>query len=500
MNKLLLSLLALSLMACEPLQIPADVKLPDGAVYEGEIEDNLFHGHGVLTWPDGDRYEGDFQQGLMTGQGRLEEPDGCVMEGSFVGGVLDGEGRYACGWATYEGAFKAGELVTGRVDYEDGESYEGAFVDFLPHGEGMMTRPSGERFSGEFVEGALKKGRYQHPDGLVYEGEFEWLLFQGKGELSRPDGVVIRGRFENGLAEGKGVRIRTGEKGPIEEKGFFVAGQYYPSKTAYEQQEKAQASGMEARLYTEASRLQLVLSSLAPQRPGVRDVYVLIVGGDGTSPVFSREVSWVSEQLGSVLDIKRRQIRLVNGGGDDVPLATLTSIHEALNALDGLMDPEEDLLLVHFVSHGAPTGELVLDHRHLPLNDLTVADGKQWLNSLKVKHQWIVVSACYSGQWVYALASPQRAVFSSAAQDRTSFGCGDDSERTWFSKALYGEDMTAGIHDPDAWFAAANSRVTAMEAEQGIAEDEHSLPQKSVGKEFVSWWQSEALRAPLAVQ
>lgn len=500
MNKIAALLLplcvALLLAACDPLQLPADVRLPDGAVYDGDIEDNLFHGDGVLTWPDGRTYAGEFQHGLMTGQGRLEDRDGCVMEGAFVDGVLHGEGSYLCDEARYHGTFQNGELVKGTVEYLDDNSYQGEFQLFQPHGQGRWSTASGEVYEGQFVDGYLQKGSYHDQDGLVYRGEFEWFSFDGKGELTRPDGVVIKAQFENGLAQGKGVRIRPGDNGPVEEKGYFVADKYYPSEQAYNQREREQASGMEARLYTEASRLQSALSSLAPQRPGVRDVYFLAVGGDGTEGVFSREVDWVSERLAGVLDLKRRQVRLVNGGSNDQPLATRTSVREALKALDGLMDPQEDLLLVHIVSHGTRNGELVLDARNLQLNNLTVEDGKQWLNGLKVKHQWIVVSACYSGQWVNALATPQRAVFSSAAQDRTSFGCSDDSERTWFSRALYGEDMSAGIHDPDAWFAAANDRVTAMEADQGIEDDAHSLPQKSVGQEFVRWWQSESLKAP----
>ncbi|MZR64251.1 C13 family peptidase [Alcanivorax sp. DP30] len=496
MNKIVALLLPLWVAACDPVQLPADIQLPDGAVYDGDIEDNLFHGEGELTWPDGRQYRGEFQQGLMTGQGRLEDRDGCVMEGEFVQGVLHGEGSYVCDDARYHGRFEKGELFKGGVAYLDDNTYQGEFRHFQPHGKGVWSTASGEEFEGNFIDGYLEKGTYRNQEGLVYHGEFDWFSFEGKGELTRADGVVIKAQFENGYAEGKGVRIRPGDDGPVEEKGYFVSGRYYPSKQAYTERERELASGMEARLYTEASRLQSVLSSLAPQRPGVRDVYFLAVGGDGTAGVFSREVDWVSERLGGVLDLKRRQVKLVNGGGNEQPLATRTSVREALNALDGLMDPEEDLLLVHIVSHGTMNGELVLDARNLHLNNLTVEDGKHWLNALRVKHQWVVISACYSGQWVNALAAPQRAVFSSAAQDRTSFGCSDDSERTWFSRALYGEDMSAGIHDPDAWFAAANDRVTAMEVEQGIGEDDHSLPQKSVGQGFVRWWQSASLQAP----
>ncbi|WP_349386472.1 C13 family peptidase [Alcanivorax sp.] len=480
------------LAACDPVQLPANVRLPDGAVYDGDTDNNLFHGQGRLTWPGGRHYEGEFQNGLMTGEGRLEQRDGCVQEGQFVNGVLNGEGAYTCQDASWQGTFKNGELMTGSVAYLDENSYQGQFRDFQPHGQGLWVTASGEQFEGTFADGRMVKGSYRNEEGYHYQGEFDLFNFEGKGALTRPDGVVIRADFENGKAEGPGTRTRSNDEGePVVEKGYFVRGDYYSSEKAWRQRKQQQAAAMEARLYTESSRLQSVLSSLAPQRPGVRDVYLLVVGGDGTEAVFAREVDWVTQRLGSVFNLKRRHVRLTNGGSDDLPLATRTSIQESLKALDALMDPYEDLLLIHVVSHGSPNGELVLDDKSLKLNNLSVADGKTWLNGLAARHQWLVVSACYSGKWVEGLASPERVVFSSAAADRTSFGCGDDSERTWFSKALYGEAMQVGVNDPDAWFEAVEENVSLMEKEQGIEGDEHSLPQKSVGESFLRWWQAD---------
>ena len=485
------------LAGCDPVQWPADKRLPDGAVYDGETRDNLFHGEGTMTWPDGRYYEGEFREGRLSGQGKLVDRQGCVHEGDFVDGSLHGEGQFVCDDATWQGQFKNGDLVNGTVSFAEGGSYQGEFRDFAPHGQGHWVTDSGEHYEGQFEDGELLEGVYRDEEGYRYEGAFRYFSFHGQGVLTRPDGVVIRGEFENGYANGKGTRVRPAEDEgePQEEKGYFVRGSYYASEQAYRESRRARAAQMEARLYTESSRLQSVLSSLAPQRPGVRDVYLLVVGGDGTEAVFAREVDWVAERLGTVFDLKRRQVRLINGGSDDLPLATRTSVREALEALDALLDPQEDLLMVHLVSHGSQDGDLLLDDRNLKLNDLSVADGRQWLNSLNVKHQWLVVSACYSGKWVEGLAAPERVVFSSAAPDRTSFGCGDDSERTWFSKALYGEDMTAGINDPDAWFAAANRNVTRMEEEQGIDGDAHSMPQKAVGGAFVQWWQGKAVNS-----
>lgn len=486
-----LVMVLVALAGCDPVQWPAEVRLPDGAVYDGETRDDLFHGEGTLTWPDGRSYEGAFREGRLHGHGKLVDRRGCVQEGQFVDGVLHGQGQFTCDEATWQGRFEQGELVEGSVSYTEGGSYQGEFRDLAPHGQGLWVTEAGQHYEGRFENGELVEGRYRDEEGYQYEGQFRYFSFHGQGTLTRPDGVVIRGEFENGYAHGNGTRTRPaeGDAQAQVEKGYFVRGRYYASEEAYQKNRHAQAAQIEARLYTESSRLQSVLSSLAPQRPGVRDVYLLVVGGDGTEGVFAREVDWVAERLGSVFDLKRRHVKLVNGGSDDLPLATRTSVREALEALDALMDPNEDLLMVHLVSHGSREGALLLDDHNLTLNDLSVADGKQWLNALKARHQWLVVSACYSGQWVDALASPRRVIFASAASDRTSFGCGDDSDRTWFSKALYGEDMAAGIDDPAAWFAATSVKVTGMEQEQGIDGEEHSMPQQAVGEAFVRWWQ-----------
>lgn len=436
--------LLLLLTACKPVPFAGGTALPDGSVYRGDMENGLFQGEGELRWPDGRHYQGSFEQGLFSGNGKFDYNDGCTYEGEFAEGDLNGQGRYDCGDTYWEGEFRQGELPQGTVVWQDFGSYQGPLQDFQPY---------------------------------------------GAGELTYADGTTIRANFEYGMANGAGTRITRSPQGEVrEEKGYFVDSNYYPSEQAWRSSETALEIALEGRLYSEAERLQAAFTALAPQRPGVRDVYVLLVGGDGTQAVFSKEVNWVGDRLGSVFDIGQRQIRLSNGSDSEMPLATRTSVQKSLQALDAIMDPDEDLLLVHFVSHGDTNGDLVLDEQKLPLTDISVADGKQWLDALNARHQWVIVSACYSGQWINALENPNRVVFTSAAPDRTSFGCSDDSERTWFSAALYGDALENGVDNPAQWFKTANQRVTAMEKEQGFEEDSHSLPQLTVGSEFSRWW------------
>ena len=487
----LLSVTAALLGACGPEQLPGDYRLPDGAVYDGALRDDLFHGEGTLTWPDGRVYQGQFVDGVMQGQGRYQYADGCVYEGAFENGLANGEGRYECEDGTvYAGTFAGGDPVRGEVAFADAGRYQGELRDWQPHGEGTWTGAGGQVYRGTFERGEIVEGRYENDDGLIYEGGFQNWLFHGQGTLTRPDGEVRKGRFRYGNASGPGQRITLDQDGErVSERGFFTHGDFFEQENGYQERRRRRAERVEQRLYSEERRLQRALTALVPQKAGQRDVYVLVVGGDGREGVFARESQWVAERLGEHWSSQGHRLVLANGDGSDAPLATLTSLRESLITLGNTLDPEEDLLFVHLVSHGGSEGDLVLAQPGLSLNDLTPDRFGQWLDEAGIGYLWLVVSACYSGQWVDPLAERRRMIFTAAAEDRTSFGCSDDSDRTWFSEALYGGALdNPGPDDPKALFKAARARVDSMETEQGIEEGQRSLPRAWFGQAFLDWW------------
>ena len=63
-----------------------------------------------------------------------------------------------------------------------------------------------------------------------------------------------------------------------------------------------------------------------------------------------------------------------------------------------------------------------------------------------------------------------------------------------------GEAMLAGVQDPDAWFEAAEENVSLMEKERGTEDDDLSLPQKSVGGNFLQWWQADKTAVVIPVR
>jgi len=65
-----------------------------GELYEGEWDNNQFHGQGVLTFSRGDRYVGTFQHSQFCGNGTFQWANGDRYEGNWKGGQMNGRGHF----------------------------------------------------------------------------------------------------------------------------------------------------------------------------------------------------------------------------------------------------------------------------------------------------------------------------------------------------------------------------------------------------------------------
>src|SRR5690242_16475862 len=76
--------------------------------------------------------------------------------------------------------------------------------------------------------------------------------------------------------------------------------------------------------------------------------------------------------------------------------------------------------LIYFTSHGTPTGMVMGDALLSPaqMHDMVAS-------ACGNRPSVIVMSSCYSGQFVAPLSAPNRIVMTAARPDRTSFGCGE---------------------------------------------------------------------------
>ena len=104
--------------------------------------------------------------------------------------------------------------------------------------------------------------------------------------------------------------------------------------------------------------------------------------------------------------------------------------------------------LIYFTSHGTPDGAVVGERLLTP-----VGAARMIGDACGERPTVVVMSACFSGVFVPALAGPNRMVLTAARPDRSSFGCGETDRYPYFDACLLesmpnardSETSTAGI-------------------------------------------------------
>lgn len=235
----------------------------------------------------------------------------------------------------------------------------------------------------------------------------------------------------------------------------------------------------EIRLYSHAELLREHLDALQPERPGVIDLYALTVAGDASQDVFLREVRKVSGLMQSRFDAKGRTLQLINSRHthDSVPLASVTSVRESLFAVADRMNKDEDILFLFLTSHGSADHKFYLNNWPVKFQDFTPQVLREMLDQSGIRHRVLIVSACYSGGFVEALKNDDTLILTAAALDRTSFGCSNEAEWTYFGKAYF-EDALPKTHSFIGAFEAAKPEIEKRERAEN---QEPSAPQIHVG-------------------
>jgi hypothetical protein len=227
---------------------------------------------------------------------------------------------------------------------------------------------------------------------------------------------------------------------------------------------------------------QQAVAGLAPQRPGVTDVYGIVFAPYAREDVFLRESALVAELLEQRFDAQGRVLQLVNHveTADELPWATPRNLKRAIDAIAERMDRENDLLVVYLTSHGARDFKLAAAHPPLKVEPVSPGELRAALDDAGIRYRVVAISACYSGGWIGPLAGDTSLVMTAADADHTSYGCGALSELTFFGRALFGEQLRK-THSFEEAFAAAVPVIRQREIEAGKP-DGFSNPQISVGE------------------
>lgn len=483
---------------------PGRLQTPNGDTYEGEFEHGYFHGKGSLTSTE-TTYDGDFTQGEYGGYGELVYRDGRRYAGKFIHSEFHGKGRYeTADGDVYEGDFHKGE-ITGAGSYvlKDGSHYQGGIANWQPHGKGVFTDAGSNVYEGRFVDGALVgTGRMTGKDGSRYEGQFQGWRFHGQGVYRHANGDEYQGAFAYGLYGGQGTLSYATPRpdGRSRDTGNWRYGVL--ENKAQEQEVKI---NVETVLYNQRALLDQELAGLMPQDPGSIDMYLLAVGGDGAQEVFRREVQFVRAQFDQEFDTKGRSVALINSRSStaSVPMATITSMRESLERMAARMDKEQDILFLFLTSHGSKQHEFSLAQNGMELRGLQASELGAMLKQTGIRWKVVLVSACYSGGFIDAVKDDHTLVITAARHDRTSFGCADDNDFTYFGRAFFKESLMNSSSFQDA-FVKAKALVEKWEAADGKAdpaggtEVRHSLPQIHAPapiSHYLQRWRAQRVRS-----
>ena len=445
----------------------------NGEVYVGHMKDGLFSGQGELRTATGSIYKGTYAhgeivQGVWTGSGKRH------YEGAFEHWRFEGQGRYRDARGTYSGMFIKGSLVTGRWQDSRGDHYEGGFADLDFEGEGKYTTADGDVYSGAFKDGALNgHGRYEGSDGESYVGGFEHWRYSGLGRLSRPNGDVYVGQFKEGEYSGWGILTKMAADGgkPEIEAGQWVYGQ----RKGDSWRDKAIKVAAQV-LYNQTPLLNRELDALKPRTPDSVNMYLVTVAGNGSQEVFRREAEYVDKQFGERFGTRGRAVILANSrtSASRLPMATLESLRRTLEVVSKRMDPARDILFLYLTSHGSHDHRFQLSEYGIQLADLKAEDLAKMLRGLPFRNKVVVISACYSGGFIKPLSDGHTLIITAARADRTSFGCADENDFTYFGRAFFEESVPSTRSFVEA-YRKASGLVRQWEDQHKM--DHHSEPQ-----------------------
>jgi Peptidase C13 family len=250
----------------------------------------------------------------------------------------------------------------------------------------------------------------------------------------------------------------------------------------------------ESLLFEQAARIDRALAAIGTRTSAGPQTFFLGFAGVGEQKVFAQEVGLASRVLSERYGMNGRGLSLINDERDleSAPLASVSGLKYALRGLAARMNIDRDVLFLSISSHGAQDPAISVSNSQLPLDDLSDEDLAEALSDSAIKWRVIIISACYAGAFIDSLKNPQTIIITAAAADRTSFGCSNDSDLTYFGEAFYRDALPEARSLRDA-FEKAKSAIALRERREHV---DPSKPQAYFGAELEAKLGSMSAPAP----
>lgn len=229
--------------------------------------------------------------------------------------------------------------------------------------------------------------------------------------------------------------------------------------------------------------IKKALTEIKSSKAGEIDFFVVAAGPYGHQRVFTREARMAKKTLAQIFHAKERAIDLTNHTDTalETPIASFTNLQKVMRDLKTKAQ-EEDVLILYLASHGGDE-KLSVKLRGLQLLDLSAERINELLQESGFKWRILVISACYSGSFIPTLKNEQTMIITAASEDRTSYGCSDEAELTFFGKAF----LRQGFQGTQNIIHAFTAAKKWIEKEEQADDFWSSYPQIYVGIELCSY-------------
>jgi hypothetical protein len=236
--------------------------------------------------------------------------------------------------------------------------------------------------------------------------------------------------------------------------------------------------GDEALFHAQFDLLRRAGDALHRGTPGVTELYFIGFAPDMSEAVFMRELTTVRELFETRFGARGRTLNLINHPQSlaDTPVATLTNLRQALKAVANKMNRDEDILFLFITGHGSDRHQLSVRLDGLNLQQISPSALREALNEAGIRWRVLVISACYSGGFVAPLQDDFSLIITAADATRTSFGCSNEADFTYFGRAYFDQALRREPSFIRAFDLAAES-VARRERSEGLMP---SLPQRFV--------------------
>jgi peptidase C13-like protein len=226
---------------------------------------------------------------------------------------------------------------------------------------------------------------------------------------------------------------------------------------------------VEELLISQPARIEAMVSRVTPAAENETGIYFVGFAGVGSQKVFAEEIKLAAKRVADRYGTADRTLLMLNDRRDtnSYPLATVSGLKLALKGIASRMHLDRDVLFLALSSHGSADPSLSVSNGALPIRDLRGTTLATALKESGIKWRVIVISACHAGAFIEPLQDDNTIILTAAAADRTSFGCSDDRDLTYFGEAFYRDALPKAATLRQA-FDRAVADIASREQREGI--------------------------------